>query len=276
MRDRETFGSDPHGRANYAQGSANLEARASIWSCIDRADGEEAAPIDWFCDLVDWAGVEVAADVGTGSGRFLPSLARRAAHVIGLDLSLAMLDEIAALGPAPLVGADVGQLPLRDACLDRALAAWMLYHAADPGQACAELRRVLRPQGALIVVTNAAGHTVELDEIYAEATEGLFGTDRPRPRLPANGFTLDEAASHLSRHFTSVTIHVRRVRLRVPTPEPVVAYLASLRSYVDEALSSDGASFDDLAPHITASSVRRIAETGAVEITGLPAAIVCR
>lgn len=138
------------------------------------------------------------------------------------------------------------------------------------------LRRVLRPDAALIAVTNAAAYTAELDEIFAEATTALFGEERPRPRLPANGFTLDEAASHLSRHFASVTIHVRRVPLKVPTPEPVVAYLASLRSYIDEALASTARLFDELAPYIEAAALRRITATGAVEVTGLPAAIVCR
>jgi SAM-dependent methyltransferase len=267
---------DPYGRGNYVEGSANLEARASLWSYRDRGHGEAPGQMDWFCDLVEWDGVEVTADVGCGSGRFLASLARRAERVIGLDLSLAMLREIRARSSELLVGADVCRLPLRDDCLDMAVAAWMLYHAADPDMACAELRRVLRPSAALIAVTNAAAHTAELDEIFAEATTALFGEERLSPRLPANGFTLDEAAAHLSRHFPSGTIHVRRVPLKVPTPEPIVAYLASLRSYIDEALASGGSSFDDLAPHIAEVALRHIAATGGVEVTGLSAAIVCR
>jgi SAM-dependent methyltransferase len=277
VRESDALAADPHGRGNYAQGSANLEARASIWSYRHLSDGEQAPPIDWFCDLVDWDSVDVAADIGAGSGRFLPSLARRAAHVIGLDLSRAMLDEIAAAGDtATLVGGDVCDLPLRDGCLDRALAAWMLYHAADPDQACAELRRVLRPGGVLIAVTNASAHCAELDQIYYEATERVLGSGRARPHLPTNGFTLDAAAAHLGRHFGSVTIHVRRVRMRLPTPEPVIAYLSSVRSYIDSALSADGLSFDDLVPHIAASAARRIENGGAVEVTGLPAAIICQ
>jgi SAM-dependent methyltransferase len=267
-------GSD--GRSNYVDGSANLEARASIWDYAHVPEGQEAAPIDWFCDLVEWEGTELAADIGAGSGRFLPSLARRAGRVIGLDLSPAMLNELVARESLPLLTGDVCQLPLRDGSLDRALAAWMLYHAGDPALACAELRRVLRPQGVLIVVTNAAAHCSEFDELYHDATEQLLGEGRPRPRLVTNRFTLDHAAQYLSRHFASVIIHARRVCLRLPRPEPVVAYLGSVRTYIDMALFSDGVTFDDLVPHIVEAAEHRIAITGAVEVTGLPAAIVCR
>lgn len=276
-RDRESFGADPLGRANYAAGSQNLDARAALWSYAVHPAGADPARPDWFLDLVTWHGVRRAADVGCGSGRYVGSLRARVDHVVAIDLSPAMLAEVAALGAADtLVNADVGRLPLRDGCLDAALAAWMLYHATDPAEACSELRRVVVPGGVLIAVTNAAAHTAELDELYGEATAALLGGSRPRPALPANGFTLDEAADHLSRTFAGVTAHPRRVRLRVPSAEPVVAYLGSLRSYVDQALQADGATFDDLVPFVVEACERRIHAVGAVEVTGLPVAFVCR
>ena len=163
---RLAFGSDSHGRANYAKGSSNLEARAAIWSYAVRDETKPPALMDWFCNLVEWDGVRLAVDVGTGSGRFLPSLSERAERVLGVDLSPAMLTEVAARPSAPpLVNGDVCKLPLRDGCADRVLAAWMLYHAADPDMACSELRRVVADDGVLIATTNAAGHTAELDEL---------------------------------------------------------------------------------------------------------------
>lgn len=228
------------------------------------------------CDLVEWNDVQVGMDVGCGSGRFLPSLARRCERVIAVDLSLAMLAEVRATSPELALVGDVCRLPVRDGCVDAVLAAWMLYHAADPDLACAELRRILRPGGVLIAVTNAASHTAELDEVYAEATAALLGDSPPPPRLPSNGFALDQAAAHLSRHFTAVTIHVRRTAVHVPDPAPIVRYLASLRSYADETLREDGFTFDDLVPHIETAAARRIVAHGAVVVTGLPAAVVCR
>lgn len=128
----------------------------------------------------------------------------------------------------------------------------------------------------MIAATNAASHTAELDELYSEATAALVGDSPPPPRLPSSGFALDQAAAHLSRHFTAVTIHVRRTAVHVPDPGPIVRYLASLRSYADESLREDGLTFDDLVPHIEAAAARRIVAHGAVVVTGLPAAIVCR
>lgn len=274
MRDRRTFGADRLARQNYATGSGNLEARAAIWTYAVPTPGNAPRALDWFCDLVEWDGVRLAADVGCGSGRYLPALLARAARVLALDLSPAMLAEVRTRASAA-VNADVCHLPLRDGVVDTALAAWMLYHAADPAMACAELRRVVRPGGALIAVTNAAAHTAELDEVYGEAIGALTGK-APAVGLPASGFTLDEAAATLSRAFSEVTIHLRRVLVRVPAVEPVVAYLGSLRQYIDRALAPTGASFDDLVPHVEAAAQRRIARVGAVEVTGLPAALVCR
>jgi SAM-dependent methyltransferase len=94
MGDRES--ADPHGRGNYTEGSANLEARAALVSCGKRQHDGAPTSKDWFLDLVEWGEAEVAADVGCGSGRYLASLARRAQLAIGLDLSLAMLNEVAA------------------------------------------------------------------------------------------------------------------------------------------------------------------------------------
>lgn len=115
----------------------------------------------------------------------------------------------------------------------------------------------------------------EFDKLYSEATAALLGESPSPPRLPTNGFALDDAAAHRSRHFKEVTIHVRRTLVRVSDPGPIVGYLASLRSHADETVREDGLTFDDLVPHIEAAAARRIISHGAVVVTGLPAAIVC-
>lgn len=267
---------DSLGRANYAAGSTNLESRAAIWSYADRSSPTSLSGLGWFCDLVDWEDVELCGDIGCGSGRYLETLASRSRTVVGVDLSLGMLTEVAEWSTTPLVVGDVCELPVADGVFDRLLAAWMLYHAGDARLACRELRRVLKHGGVLIAVTNAASHTGELDDLWDAAMLDLIGSRRSRPRLPVNGFTFDTAADMLSGEFDSVEMTIRRTRLRVPRPEPVITYLSSLRDYMDTDLSEVGLTFDDVVPALTTVVHREMDESGAFEITGLTAAVICR
>ena len=41
-------------------------------------------------------------------------------------------------------------------------ALWMLYHVPDVDRAIAEVRRVLRPGGLFVAVTNGDGHLADL------------------------------------------------------------------------------------------------------------------
>src|SRR6185436_7427184 len=49
---------------------------------------------------------------------------------------------------------DVQHLLAPDAAYDVVLALWMLYHVPDLARGLAELRRVLRPGGRLVALTN--------------------------------------------------------------------------------------------------------------------------
>jgi SAM-dependent methyltransferase len=98
-------------------------------------------------------------DVGCGTGRFTALLAEvYGAATIGVDGSAAMLRERRA-GPgarATFASADAGALPFRAASIDLVLLS-MVYHllAADgvAGAAVAELHRVVRPAGRVLLRT---------------------------------------------------------------------------------------------------------------------------
>ncbi len=90
-------------------------------------------------------------DAGCGTGGLLARLGDRAAWV-GLDASAAALDLAQRKTPAPLACGSVDALPFADASFDAAVAADLLCHrAVSPPQALAELRRVLRPGGRLVI-----------------------------------------------------------------------------------------------------------------------------
>lgn len=85
------------------------------------------------------------------------------------------------------------KVPLDD--FDRLLAPHMLYHAPDPDRGAVELRRVVRPEGVALVVTNDRQHVGHLVDQLSEAT----GTAAPVRFI--DRFTLENGLPLLERHF---------------------------------------------------------------------------
>jgi arsenite methyltransferase len=95
---------------------------------------------------------EVILDVGCGPGFYVADLLERGATVTGVDSSPAMLAIARKRAPgALLLEGTATQLPLEDAAFDRALSVQVLEYVADVDGALAELRRVLRPGGRLVI-----------------------------------------------------------------------------------------------------------------------------
>lgn len=93
-------------------------------------------------------------DAGCGAGQVMEPLLARGAEVAGFDLSAAMVDLARQrLGAAvDLRVGDLGAaLPYADAEFDVVIVSLALHYVEDWASALAELRRVLRPGGRLIV-----------------------------------------------------------------------------------------------------------------------------
>lgn len=144
----------------------------------------------------------VVCDIGCGRGTTTLHLAARLAptRLIALDQSQAMLATVAdrarrARHAVKTVCADVHQLPLIEASVDVAIAAFCLYHSPHPEHVVAEIARCLAPGRRAVLVTKSADSYHEVDQVIAESgldpqvagaacTGASTATRRPRSPRP--------------------------------------------------------------------------------------------
>ena len=114
-------------------------------------------------------GGERALDVGTGTGALALALAPLVQSVVGVDTEPALLERAHALAPgnATFEEGDATALPFHDGAFDLTGTLRTLHHVHRPELAVAELARVTRPQGRLLVVDQLA----PLDPLEAFAVD---------------------------------------------------------------------------------------------------------
>lgn len=132
----------------------------------------------------------IAADIGSGKGRFARIVKERNPHatVIALDIAETMLRHVPA--DVAKVAASMTQLPLATASVDGAYAIESLEHAVDIEAAVAELARIVKPGGRIVIIDKNARKWGSLD---TPAWERWFGQA--------------ELEKLLKRHCASVTSH---------------------------------------------------------------------
>ena len=109
--------------------------------------------------------VDRLLDIGSGTGRMLEVIAPRAATMLGIDASRAMLAlartrlaERPGLRHAAVRLGDMYRIEFPDGYFDVVLMQMVLHYATEPARVLAEAARVLAPGGTLVVV-DLAPHT---------------------------------------------------------------------------------------------------------------------
>lgn len=119
----------------------------------DRFMGRYSAPLAAaFADAAGVAAGQDVLDVGCGPGALTAELVRRvgAERVGAIDPSEPFVEACARRNPGVRVlRGQAGKIPFGDASFDAALAQLVLHFVDDPPQATAEMRRVVRPGGAI-------------------------------------------------------------------------------------------------------------------------------
>ena len=123
-----------------------------------RQDGRAPRLAAEVRDFVQATGDERALDVGTGAGALAFALAPLVREVVGLDpvTELLELARERALPNTEFVEGDGTALPYADGAFDLAGTHRTLHHIARPDRVVAELARVTRPGGRVLVVDQLA------------------------------------------------------------------------------------------------------------------------
>ncbi len=126
---------------------------------------------------------DAVLEVGCGFGQYLAAAGERVEHVAGVDLALPflILTRKRLGGRGLLAAAEAERLPFREASFAAVLAADVIEHLADQGQALAEMGRVLKPGGPLFL------STPNRFSLTAEPHVGLWGVGF-LPRRCANAY----------------------------------------------------------------------------------------
>ena len=117
----------------------------------------DAAAIQLIVDTAGTTASDTVLDVACGPGLVACAFARTAKYVTGIDLTPAMLDqgrELAAkegLGNVGFEQGDVLPLPYADASFSIVVSRFAFHHFPDPAAVLAEMRRVCRPAGRVVV-----------------------------------------------------------------------------------------------------------------------------
>jgi ubiquinone/menaquinone biosynthesis C-methylase UbiE len=142
-------------------------------------------------------------EIGIGSGLNLPLYGANVRTVIGLDPSpelLLMAHDRAAGAPIPveLLEGSAEAMPVADASIDTVVTTWTLCTIANAPRALGEVRRVLRPGGALLFVEHGrapepgvARWQDRLDPLWRRIAGGCHLNRKIDNLISASGFRID-------------------------------------------------------------------------------------
>lgn len=192
------------------------------------------ASVPWFTWIAEHVNLIAACDVlevGCGAGWLwgqAPGVVPPGVSLVLSDLSPGMVGAAVARADgrgcfAEVTGrtADCQALPFESQRFDRVVANHMLYHLPDPVAGVAELARVTRPDGVVVVATNGSGHMRELWELRGR----VFGIDTIDSTLDV--FGAEVGFGPLRDRFDQVTWHRYHDELRCTDAAAVVDYVCS-------------------------------------------------
>lgn len=156
-------------RQEFTRQAAQFAASAAI---------NEARQTECFLDLIGAAGAGAILDVACGPGIVTAALAPRAREITAFDLTPGMLEKArqrctaAGLRNVAFREGSVTDLPFADASFDGVVTRLSIHHFAAPRRAMAEMVRILKP-GGMLVLADVVSSQVPEDSRLHNAIEVL-------------------------------------------------------------------------------------------------------
>ena len=210
--------------------AALKERHHAIWAAGDFADvARKIEEVGETC--ADRAGIQPGMDVldvACGSGNATIPAAQRGGRVVGLDLTPELFDAGRARAAdagveIEWVEGDAEALPFEDASFDRVISTFGVMFAPRHEVAAAELARVCRPGGRIVLCTWLPDG--KIGELFK-----LLGRHMPPPPSWASPPPLWGDAEHVRRLFAKATATVpsfeRRTLTMAFTPDEYVDYMS--------------------------------------------------
>jgi ubiquinone/menaquinone biosynthesis C-methylase UbiE len=157
----------------------NIRDAPGLYEIENEATDPDGVLLDAMREIAPWAGRSLV-DLGCGTGFWLSVYAAEAATVVGVepdpDLRRLAEDRCSDAARIRVVAGSAEQLPLDDISVDVVHARFAYFFGAGAEAGLQEVRRVLRPGGALVVVDNDYAHG-EFADLLRAAAEGNAALD---------------------------------------------------------------------------------------------------
>lgn len=152
----------------------------------------------WACNRAVGEVLEVAVGTGLNLPLYEPSQS-----VVGIDISPAMLEiarqrALDAGREVELREGDAQDLPFVDGSFDSVVCTFSLCNIPDTDRALAEMNRVLREDGSLVLVDHIRSSSTPLRwlqkvvELVSVRVDGDYMTRRPSEKVERHGFRITE------------------------------------------------------------------------------------
>ncbi len=173
----------------------NAKSRAFFAESASQWDSMRAELFGERTDLTTLLGLLedrwVVGDLGCGTGRLSEVLAPYVSRVVAVDASPEMLAgtrmRLAAHQNVDVRRGELETLPIDAASLDAAVLSLVLHHVADPVRVLAEVQRVVRPGGRLLIVDMLPHEHEEYRQLMGHVWLG-FAESQVEEWLQSTGF----------------------------------------------------------------------------------------
>lgn len=133
----------------WQERTADTDGRVARGDCIPA----DVSLFERYADRLSLKLGDRVLDVGVGFGRLIPPLLQRGASVYGVDISPQMIEEALKVWGsqvAELRETEAEALPYQEMTFDHVIC-WGVFDACHQGEALAEMARVLKPGGRLLL-----------------------------------------------------------------------------------------------------------------------------